>query len=298
MSLELALAAFRQANRVDGTRASYRKDNPAEYTKVMDYLDGGPRPAGADEFSLMGQGFVWTEDYRRGVTSPPPTGSEPAPIAGLGYRKVFEDDFDTLDTSKWRFGYGNGSTATANPGNYSVVNSILTIVNRPSERTQRDLQTKFGTQYGYFRALMRYTKHPSAWASHWMMSKNWLDSKTVPPYVCEFDIFEAFHNLTGSTWRSHSSTLHKNTSGPGGVADEFRPNWTQDCGYDLGDKFVWYDGWWTKDTCSTYVNEKLCKTWPTFGTSDQPMYSMLGIWSHDYSTEVRVEVDKFEIWQK
>ena len=81
MSLELALAALRQANRIDGLRASYRKDNPAEYAKVMDYLDGSARPAGADSFSLMGHGLVLVEDARRSVTAPPP----PPPPSSVTY---------------------------------------------------------------------------------------------------------------------------------------------------------------------------------------------------------------------
>ncbi len=83
MSLELALAALRQANRVDGTRASYRKDNPAEYQKVIDYLDGGTRPIGADEFSFMGRGLVWVEDSRRLAQPPPPP---PPPPSGAKLR--------------------------------------------------------------------------------------------------------------------------------------------------------------------------------------------------------------------
>jgi hypothetical protein len=70
VSLELALAALRNANRVDGAKNSYRKDNPTEYAAVMAYLDGGPRP---DPLSEMGIGLVLVEDERRGVTPPPPS---------------------------------------------------------------------------------------------------------------------------------------------------------------------------------------------------------------------------------
>jgi hypothetical protein len=70
MSLELALAALRQANRIDGTRASYRKDSPSEYLAVLAYLDGGARPTG--NLTLMGQGLVLVEDERRGPSLPPP----------------------------------------------------------------------------------------------------------------------------------------------------------------------------------------------------------------------------------
>lgn len=70
MSLALALASLRQANRIDGTRASYRKDSPAEYAAVMAYLDGGPRP---QPVTNMGIGLCLVEDERRKQVPPPPT---------------------------------------------------------------------------------------------------------------------------------------------------------------------------------------------------------------------------------
>ena len=38
------LAKLASANRIDGNKNSYRKDNPNEYTLVMAYLAGGVRP--------------------------------------------------------------------------------------------------------------------------------------------------------------------------------------------------------------------------------------------------------------
>ena len=68
--LAQSFAAFQNANRIDGTRASYRKDSPSEYAAVMAYLNGGTRPGGT--LTLMGQGFVLEEDARRALASPPP----------------------------------------------------------------------------------------------------------------------------------------------------------------------------------------------------------------------------------
>ncbi len=74
--LAQSLAALRNANRIDGTKASYRKDNPAEYAAVMAYLDGGPRPGG--NLTLMGQGLVLEEEARRALVPPPPPPPPPA----------------------------------------------------------------------------------------------------------------------------------------------------------------------------------------------------------------------------
>lgn len=75
--LSQSLAALRDANRVDGTRASYRKDNPGEFVSVMAYLDGGPRPN--LQLSLMGQGLVLEEDARRALAPAPPPPPPPPP---------------------------------------------------------------------------------------------------------------------------------------------------------------------------------------------------------------------------
>jgi len=70
-----SLAKFRTAKRVSGANASYKKDNPAEYGKVIVYLDGGARPSGVT--TDMGMALLLEEDARRalGASPPPPTGS-------------------------------------------------------------------------------------------------------------------------------------------------------------------------------------------------------------------------------
>lgn len=76
--LAQSLAKLRTANRIDGTRASYRKDNPGEYVSVMVYLDGGPRPGNVT--SDMGMGLLLEEDARRALAPPPPP-----PPSGVSY---------------------------------------------------------------------------------------------------------------------------------------------------------------------------------------------------------------------
>lgn len=60
--LARSLAAARAASRISGQKNSYRKDNPAEYAKIVAYLDGGPRPFGA--LTKMGEHLVLEEDVR------------------------------------------------------------------------------------------------------------------------------------------------------------------------------------------------------------------------------------------
>ena len=80
---------------------AYKTSYGTEYSAVAAYLNGGPRSDPAS-FSKMGKGLVAMEDARRQLAvvtpepEPEPQPGEPAPIAGQGYRLVFEDNFDTL----------------------------------------------------------------------------------------------------------------------------------------------------------------------------------------------------------
>ncbi len=67
--LAQSLAKFQTANRIDGNKNSYRKDNPNEYAAVMAYLAGGTRPTSVT--SDMGLGLVLEEDARRALLAGP-----------------------------------------------------------------------------------------------------------------------------------------------------------------------------------------------------------------------------------
>lgn len=71
--LASALQHLLKAKRINGTKQSYKQDNPAESQKVFAYLNGGPRPAGVT--SEMGLGLIEVEDVRR---IPPPLPSNVA----------------------------------------------------------------------------------------------------------------------------------------------------------------------------------------------------------------------------
>lgn len=82
--LSESLAKARTANRIDGHKNSYAKDNPLEYAAVLAYLDGGARPA--DVVSDMGLHLVLEEDARRALMVVPEPEPEPEPVpVGEGF---------------------------------------------------------------------------------------------------------------------------------------------------------------------------------------------------------------------
>ncbi len=78
--LAQALAKFQTANRIDGSRNSFKKDSPLEYQSVVAYLNGGSRPQVASD---MGVALALTEDARRalGVIVEPEPEPEPTPTS-------------------------------------------------------------------------------------------------------------------------------------------------------------------------------------------------------------------------
>ena len=75
--LASALSHLLKAKRISGTKQSYRSDNPAEYAKVVAYLNGGERPTGIT--TEMGKGLVEVEDVHRQSPGLPPNVSISAP---------------------------------------------------------------------------------------------------------------------------------------------------------------------------------------------------------------------------
>lgn len=70
-TLDTALTELLAANRISGANASWRRDNPNEYARVVAYLDGGTRPA--EPLSRLGRGLVLVEDARRELVGDPTT---------------------------------------------------------------------------------------------------------------------------------------------------------------------------------------------------------------------------------
>ncbi len=75
--LSSAIDHLLKAKRISAPSQSYRKDNPAEYAKVVAYLEGGARPTGV--VTEMGLGLVEVEDVRRGEPPLPSNVARSAP---------------------------------------------------------------------------------------------------------------------------------------------------------------------------------------------------------------------------
>ena len=131
------------------------------------------------------------------------TNTEPLPIAGQGYRKVFADEFTTLDRSVWddHIWYDEAPLPSWAPTQY-IDNGILNLVSRRNDRysgctsncypiiTVTTLSSGKSFQYGYFEARMRWTKGPGSWPAFWLLSTAWARTGSCATPAGELDVME------------------------------------------------------------------------------------------------------------
>jgi len=223
-----------------------------------------------------------------GATPPPST--EPAAIAGKGYRLVFEEQFTgPLDPTRWTMGAWQGYQST--PATDAVVsNGTLKIHSRRADGyPHRNISTRIGPsgsrassgiwKFGYFEMRSKWPAGKGSWPAFWLFSENWVWKGIVPPYVSEIDILEA---AGGLYLDKYNHVVHRNTSSPGGVQDVFAPTGAgQFAGPNVGNLttgFHTYGVLWTPSEVTFYSDDiRLASTTP-FDSTGQEMFVILSMW--------------------
>ena len=253
-------------------------------------------------------------------------GCEPAPIRDQGYEIVFEDQFDTLDTSVWATApYGGSLPAT-------VADGVMTLRTTAANGYQWGQIASTGPrrsspepnypgarawEEGYFEARIRYSNSEWTWPAFWLFSMD--KAEAWPGEHCpaaggeltsEWDIFDN-GSWDGTPTGPHTffSALHRNTpdgtpDGYCGIQDEQRTNRQVLADKDLSDWHVW-SSTWTSDEVCTFLDEVELWCTPTYDTTAQPMhltFSMQYIPScptcAPRPSELTMDVDWVRVWQK
>jgi hypothetical protein len=257
---------------------------------------------------------------------------EPAPIAGQGFELVFEDDFDTLDTSVWQPEPWNETHI--DPSRINVADSIITFEWIPNASAPWQDYTRLASvgpssptypyrpdakawQEGYFEVRARCTNDPWAKLAIWFMS---LETANRYP-----DIFDRDCSRLNGEWDmvengirnsvetggyanvNHVSPIHRNTSHqqlpPCGIPDIDRSyQWD---GSNLCDWHVW-GGLWTGSDVSTFLDGVYLGSQTTFDTTAQPMYMLLEckrtnsapIGGEPEPSTLETQVDWVRVWQR
>jgi len=253
---------------------------------------------------------------------PPPPAGEPAPIAGQGYSKVWDEPFDALSSTSWGEGiwYDPGSPANS----IFVQNGILNLVSRRSQGYQNvTVSTEGGTSPkvftgGYFESRMRWTKGNGAWPAFWLFSYRHAVNPNYPSlnsacggageppvaqcYSAELDVFEG----QGREPNVFYGTIHRNSCSCYGVNNTQNGNNWHNVGQDLTTAFHTYGMLWGTTDIKWYLDGQLVGTAPVYDSTNQPMFLLLQMWiggwtgGTDASTpdELKTEVDWVRVWQK
>lgn len=236
----------------------------------------------------------------------PPPAEEPKPIAGQGYREVFRDDFDTLDTQKWSLNmwYESGPRT----GQIRTAGGVLELragASGPNVSICTDAHGGNGAGrsflYGYFEMRAKWTwKTPGAWPALWLLSQKNRDGQNAasPPtsLASEFDIFEGYHQGLHSPF---TGALHRNTSSLNGVPDQVKACFA-DPVQDYDTQWHTYAGLWTPDRISWFFDERELKRETPWDSTDQQMFLIIDLWltQQPPSGDALLQVDWVKGWQK
>jgi|GEM_PF-870623 len=262
-----------------------------------------------------------TEYIEHEVADIPFENLRPAHI-GSEYKLVFYDDFegDTLDASKWNYGYpwGNGKThnhrAYCVPENVIVKDGLLTIVGEnkkhPESRgatakfdgktlsvdfTSGAINTngKYHFNYGYIEARLKVAGGKGMWPAFWMLGNGW------PP---EIDIME----YLGSKPTQYVTNVHFKKADGSGNGSHYN---TPDAGVDLSEDFHVYAIEWTPNYMKWYLDGKQVGT--TFTNkqmiaTQKNMYIILNLaiggWDGDPDETTKwpayYQCDWVRVWQR
>jgi beta-glucanase (GH16 family) len=121
-------------------------------------------------------------------------------------------------------------------------------------------------------------------------------------YSGELDAYEG----QGSEPQSFYGTIHRNSSGDYGVADQQNSNNWQPAGVDLTSDFHTYGMLWTATQITWYLDGKPLMSAPVYDSTNQPMFLLLQMWIGGWTmdpdsttpTTLDTQVDYVQVWQK
>jgi hypothetical protein len=245
---------------------------------------------------------------------------QPRPIAGQGYSRVFNQEFDALNRTVWANRQWWQRRPPANA--IYVQDGILHVVSRRSQgypnvtASSEPHRTGKGRSFrqGYFEARMRWTGALGSGPAFWLFSTAHATNRNWPRPACpkptclaaEIDVFEGYgHRLNVFT-----GTIHRNSDDLYGVSDEInRNNWRpQRRGTNLAADYHVYSVLWTETKVRWYLDGRLVMSWPVYDSTNQRMNLVFSNWRTPSEPENKVgpatpdelhtEVDWVRVWQK
>jgi len=302
----------------------------------------GVRNMAVFSFSSSGAILRQIDNYLLNVSNgappppPPPPPSDcdptadPGPIAGLNYSVKFKDCFSTLDRTVWC----SHQWWEPNPvaGAQSVTNGELRL---RRARVDGYANTTMSSEpcgqanpksftLGYMEARMKWETAQGNGPAFWLFSTRHATNPAFPSinpfcaqnglpsaqcFASELDVQEGFGTIQYGGSRTDdffSGTLHRNTAGFYGTANQFRTV-QRGTGLDMSQYHV-YAVRWTASTIYYYIDGNLQGSVATFDSTNQPMHLLFYNWTTDWESEnvpnastqpeLDVFVDWVRVWQQ
>ena len=218
---------------------------------------------------------VTKNDPALAITAPPQA-------AEAGYKRlVFDEEFDGppdigYGTAGHKWNAGLWWEPVPSPSQFIVKDGVLTIKGANSLCTQFHDHSG-GTYFkgGYFEARMLCTE----WSAFWLFDANrptvWGNSVTADPatWTSEIDVIETD---PGPAY-AHTvvTTVHKNSSGDGGIPDEQNPNNNNRIPGRAINEWHTYGVLWTQAEVTWYVDDVKVCTYPAYPSTWHPMQLIL-----------------------
>ena len=257
---------------------------------------------------------------------PPPGGSEPAPIAGQGYHEVFRDDFKTLDRTVWDYCVWYDCLAPEDQPTWASTrqevdaNGMLHLKARAPYEYLNTITTQTSGKtwkYGYFEARMKWPPGHGSWPGFWLYSYRHATNPSWPSInpLCaqlgepashcwsgEIDAFEG----QGSEPNVFYGTIHQNSSGGYGAADQQNDPNAIDAGVDLTAGFHTYAMLWTATSIKWFLDGQEVLTATPYESLNQPMFLLLQEWTGGWTFNpdgttpgtLDNQIDYVDVWQQ
>jgi beta-glucanase (GH16 family) len=251
-------------------------------------------------------------------SAPASAARTPAPIAGKGYRLVFNDDFNSFRTRVWtrRIWYDGAAPR------HSIYarKGVLHLVSRRSQGNYHYITVttlkSHSFRRGFFEARMRWTRGQGAWPGFWLLSTRHARNPAWPNinpfcanhgllralcYSAELDVFEG----QGNEPRVFYGTLHRNSSGDYGVGDRQNSNNYHPQAKNLTTHFHRYGVLWTRHKLTWYLDGRRLMSTSPYDSTDQPMFLLLQMWDGGWNGDtnsstpnsIQTRVDWVHVWQ-
>jgi glycosyl hydrolase family 16 len=254
-------------------------------------------------------------------------GTQPAPIAGKGYREVFRDGFTRLNRHVWdNHIWYDDRPSRAWKGFQAVEHGVLHL------RTSRSYTYSGGRwpintvtsessgrlfRYGYFEARMRWTVGRGAWPGFWLLSYRHAANPAWPHvnpycakhglpvarcYSAELDVFEG----QGSDPRDFYGTVHRNSCNCYGVQDTQNADNSRRVDSALGKSWHTYSVLWTPTRITWYLDRHRLFSAADYDSTSQPMFLLLQMWVGGWTKDpdpstpdpLDTQVDYVSVWQR